>query len=242
VARQIYAVTDAYRNVVQAALTSDLDGSRRRVLSLADMCATTVGRHLQAEVVKGLAALDGEIDEGLEMSLSGELYESVPIHYRRYDASFRGGMNVIVIVSCLQVDPCCTCDIRSRRHMPQPSVSLMLSLLGVALSHGLLTESKIFLRLFLTSLIRPSRNDIPSAIAHPLYPSYLVELCEEWTRLAPEACATSFTRRAFAAITLEILVEHGPRQAWDMQISYSPRTTVPHTRFRMFPQLPSRFD
>jgi hypothetical protein len=90
----------------------------------------------------------------------------------------------------------------------------MLSLLGVALSHGLLTESKIFLRLFLTSLIRPSRNDIPSAIAHPLYPSYLVELCEEWTRLAPEACATSFTRRAFAAITLEILVEHGPRQAW----------------------------
>jgi hypothetical protein len=123
VARQIYAVTDAYRNVVQAALTSDLDGSRRRVLSLADMCATTVGRHLQAEVVKGLAALDGEIDEGLEMSLSGELYESVPIHYRRYDASFRGGMNVIVIISCLQVDPCCTCDIRSRRHMPQPSVS-----------------------------------------------------------------------------------------------------------------------
>ena len=88
-ARQIYAVTDAYRNVVQAALTSDLDGGRRGVLSLADMCAATVGRNLRAEVVNGLAALDGEIDEAAEMSISGELYESVPMHYRRYDASFR---------------------------------------------------------------------------------------------------------------------------------------------------------
>ena len=88
-ARQIYAVTDAYRNVVQAALTRDLDGSRRGVLSLADMCAATVGRNLQAEVANGLAALEGEIDEAAEMSISGELYESVPMHYRRYDASSR---------------------------------------------------------------------------------------------------------------------------------------------------------
>jgi hypothetical protein len=44
-----------------------------------------------------------------------------------------------------------------------------------------------------------------------MYPSYLVELCEEWTHLAP---ATAFTRRTFDAITLEILVEQGPRQAW----------------------------
>lgn len=93
-ARQIYAVTDAYRNVVQAALTSDLDGSCCGVLSLADMCAATVGRNLQSEVGKGLAALDGEIDEALEMTLSSERYESVPMHYRRYDASFRCCVNV----------------------------------------------------------------------------------------------------------------------------------------------------
>ena len=90
----------------------------------------------------------------------------------------------------------------------------MLSLLGVALSHGLLSESKIFLRLFLTSLIRPLRNGVSSVITHPMYPSHLVELCEEWTRLAPESCATAFTRRTFAAITLEILVQHAPRQVW----------------------------
>ena len=90
-ARQIYAVTNAYRNVVQAtALASDgLDGSSRGVLSLADMCAATVGRNLQAQVARGLAALDGEIDEVVEMALSGEVYESVPMHYRRYGASYR---------------------------------------------------------------------------------------------------------------------------------------------------------
>jgi hypothetical protein len=73
-------MTDAYRNVVQAAtLTSGLDGSCRGMLSLADMCAATVGRNLQAQVARGLAALDGEVDEAVEMALSGELHESVPI-------------------------------------------------------------------------------------------------------------------------------------------------------------------
>jgi hypothetical protein len=85
-ARQIYAVTGAYRNVVQAAFTNGLDGSHRGVLSLTDMCAATVGRNLQAEVVQGLAALDGETDEAVEMAISGELYESVPMNCRRYAA------------------------------------------------------------------------------------------------------------------------------------------------------------
>ena len=84
-ARQIYAVADAYRNVVQASFKDD---SHRGVLSLADMCAATVGRNLQAEVVQGLAALGGETDEAeaVGMAISGELYESVPMPYRRYDA------------------------------------------------------------------------------------------------------------------------------------------------------------
>ncbi|KAI9455231.1 hypothetical protein BJY52DRAFT_656285 [Lactarius psammicola] len=194
-ARQIYAVTDAYRNVVQAALTNDLDGnSYRGVLSLADMCAATVGRSLQAEVVQHLAQLGGETDEAVEMALSNELYESVPIHCRRW--------TLVAHATSVVIDTC-----------PNHPL-LMLGLLGVALSHGLLTESKIFLRLFLIALVRPSRNGIPSAITHPMYPSYLVELCDEWTRLAPAACVGAFTRRTFAAITLEVLVEHGPRQAW----------------------------
>ncbi|KAH9025663.1 hypothetical protein EDB84DRAFT_1440339 [Lactarius hengduanensis] len=193
-ARQIYAVTGAYRNVVQAALTNDLDGSYRGVLSLADMCAATVGRNLQAEVVQGLAALGEETDEAVEMTLSGELYESVPMHCRRW--------TLVAHATSLVVDTC-----------PNHPL-LMLSLLGVALSHGLLTESEIFLRLFLIALIRPSRNGIPSAITHPMCASYLVKLCDEWALLPPVTCVGAFTYRTFAAITLEVLVAHGPKQAW----------------------------
>jgi hypothetical protein len=91
---------------------------------------------------------------------------------------------------------------------------LMLSLLGVALAHGLLTESKTFLRLFLTALIRSPRGGVPPAITHPMYPSYLVELCFEWTHLASEPRAGAFTHRAFVAVTLEVLREHGPATAW----------------------------
>ena len=61
---------------------------------------------------------------------------------------------------------------------------LMLSLLGVALIHGLYAESKTFLRSFLTALFRSPRHGIPPPITHPMHPSYLVELCNEWTRLA----------------------------------------------------------
>jgi hypothetical protein len=91
---------------------------------------------------------------------------------------------------------------------------LMLSLLGVALAHGLLTESKTFLRLFLTALIPSPRPGVPPVIAHPLYPSYLVELCFEWTHLASKPRAGAFTHRAFVAVTLEVLMEHGPATAW----------------------------
>ena len=93
---------------------------------------------------------------------------------------------------------------------------LMLSLLGVTLNHGLYTESKTFLRLFLVTLIRSRRRRgiIPPPIAHPMHPSYLVDLCNEWTRLAPEHYAGPFTHRSFAAVTLEVLIKHGSAAVW----------------------------
>jgi hypothetical protein len=91
---------------------------------------------------------------------------------------------------------------------------LMLSLLGVALIHGLHAESKIFLRLFLTALMRSPRHGIPPPITHPMYPSYLVELCNEWTCLVPKPCASLFTRQSFATVTLDVLGEHGSAAVW----------------------------
>src|SRR5258708_1127872 len=92
---------------------------------------------------------------------------------------------------------------------------LLLSLLGIALTHGLYAESKTFLRLFLTTLIQPHRRhgNIPPPIAHPMHPSYLVELCDEWTRMGPKHCSAPFSHRSFASITLEVLMEQGSAAA-----------------------------
>ena len=86
-ARQIYAVTNTYRNVVQAApsLSGRVDGSPRDVLALTDICAASIGRNIKAEVAGCLAALEGEQgeDDAKETALVDELYESVPARFRR---------------------------------------------------------------------------------------------------------------------------------------------------------------
>ena len=212
-ARQIYAVTNAYRNIVQAALPGGLDQSRRGLLDLTDICAASVGRSIKGEVARFLDALEGEPDNAEETALVDELYESVPVRYRRCVSS----PSITAWADCHLIAHSWTLISHATSEIidicPNHPM-LMLSLLGVALTHGLYTESKIFLRSFFTSLIRSSRHGIPPPITHPMHPSYLVELCNEWTRLAPESCAGLFTPQCFAAVTLEVLGEHGSASAW----------------------------
>ena len=92
---------------------------------------------------------------------------------------------------------------------------LMLRLLRVALIHGLYTDFKISFRSLLTSLIRSPRYGIPPPpMTHLMHPSYLVELCNEWTRLAPESYAGLIIPQCFAKVTLEVLGEPGSASAW----------------------------
>jgi hypothetical protein len=83
-ARQIYAITSAYRNIVQAAFPEGLDGGQRGILVLTDICAAIVGRSIKPEVARCVATLEGEPDEMQETALVDELYESVPIRFRRF--------------------------------------------------------------------------------------------------------------------------------------------------------------
>ena len=84
-ARQIYAVTNTYRNVVQAALSGRVDETRRDVLALTDICAASIGWNIKGEVAGCLATLEGEPDEedAKATALVDELYESVPARFRR---------------------------------------------------------------------------------------------------------------------------------------------------------------
>lgn len=84
-ARQIYAVANAYRNIVQAALPGGPDRCHRGLLALTDICAASVGRCIKGEVARCLATLESESDsdEAEETALVDELYEVVPVRYRR---------------------------------------------------------------------------------------------------------------------------------------------------------------
>jgi hypothetical protein len=117
VARQIHAITNAYRNVVQASLPAGLNGSRRNVLALTDICAASVGWGLKAEVVQCLATLEGEPDEAKEMALVDELYESIPGRFRRCVSSCPSVI-FMAVSWCPQLDSDRARDIRNRRHLP----------------------------------------------------------------------------------------------------------------------------
>jgi hypothetical protein len=84
--RQIYAITNTYRNIVQAALSGGIGGSCRDVPTLTDLCAALIGRNIKGEVAGCLATFEGEPDENdaKETALVDELYESVPARFRRY--------------------------------------------------------------------------------------------------------------------------------------------------------------
>ncbi|KAH9957338.1 hypothetical protein BC827DRAFT_710872 [Russula dissimulans] len=193
-ARRICAVTNAYHNVVQTALQRGQDEERRNVLALTDICAASIGKNIRREVARCLATDEEEPVEIKETALVDELYESVPTRFRSW--------TLITHATSEIVDTC------------PAHPMLMLSLFGVALTRGLYSESKTFLRLFLTSLIRSPRCGIPPPITHPLYPSYLVGLFNEWTGLAPGPLAGLFTHRSFVTVTLEVLTEHGSAKAW----------------------------
>ena len=217
-ARQIYAVTNTYRNVVQAALSGRVDGNRQSILALTDICAASIGRNVRGEVAGYLATLEGgpDEDDAKETAVVDELYESVPARFRRCVIACRY-INLQTVMSYTAYSWTLIAHATSEIVDTCPShPMLLLSLLGVTLSHGLYAESKTFLHLFLTTLIRPHRRhgNVPPPIAHPMHPSYLVELCNEWSRMAPEHCAAPFSHRSFAAITLEVLMEHGSAAAW----------------------------
>src|SRR5258707_1937459 len=116
-ARQIYAVTNAYRNIVQAALSGGLDGSRRDVLALTDICAASIGRNTRGEVARYLDTFEGEPDEvdAKETALVDELYESVPARFRRCVIICRY-INLNLIKGLL-LDSHFSFDVRDRRHV-----------------------------------------------------------------------------------------------------------------------------
>jgi hypothetical protein len=84
-ARRIYAVHGALRNVLQAAF-GDADGRQASAATpgLAALCAGVVGANIQEEVNVNLEPGVEADEEEAEMEIVNEMYEHVPPTYRRY--------------------------------------------------------------------------------------------------------------------------------------------------------------
>jgi hypothetical protein len=106
-ARKIYALHSAFRNVVQAAF-GDVYGREpgtSRIQSLVSICATVVGENIQEEVDINIEPGVEAVEEEAKMGIVNEMYDLVPPRYRRYiDYSRLLDLHSL----CMQMDPCCT--------------------------------------------------------------------------------------------------------------------------------------
>ena len=90
--KAIYDVRDAYCNIVQVAFgtqagsrtgTPEFISRRGRVRGLASICASVIGEQIEEEA-RGLREQQDEPNQDEDMELLNDIYDAVPMHYRRY--------------------------------------------------------------------------------------------------------------------------------------------------------------
>lgn len=84
--RKIYAVVDAFRNLLQASFGVERDKAEKSsFLSLTDLCAAVVGEHVQAEIEwSAREKEEDDMEEDAEREIVEDIYESVPSQFRRF--------------------------------------------------------------------------------------------------------------------------------------------------------------
>ena len=147
----------------------------------------------------------------------------------------------MVNVLYLQVDPRRTCDIRSRRHLPQPSASHAWSPRCCVVPWA-----SIRIQDLSPSIPHFSNPSIAQRCSVRYHPSLVPFLSRRTLRRMDSSSSGNLCHCVY---TSNFRCDYTRNTRWacaqtsmDMQIRYSPRTTFPHTRFRVFSQLHSRFD
>jgi hypothetical protein len=90
-ARRLYAVRDCFKNVLQVAFGVDAEQPARRsgkdIPTLGAMCSIVIGTTIQVQFDENAVAKaegdDDYMEEEEVMALANEIYEAVPLHYRR---------------------------------------------------------------------------------------------------------------------------------------------------------------
>ena len=76
ISRKVYAVRDCFQGIVSKTHRNETAGMRR-VMSLAAICSIVVGENVQYEV-------DMNNDDMEDVNVFNDIYEAVPLQYRRY--------------------------------------------------------------------------------------------------------------------------------------------------------------
>ncbi|PFH52005.1 hypothetical protein AMATHDRAFT_2494 [Amanita thiersii Skay4041] len=151
-----------------------------RISSLADLCATIVGSTLHAEIVS-------QATESEEESAAVQLYETIPIQYRR--------KAIIAHSLALVLETC------PHHHM------LLILLLDFALGHRLFPESYLLLRALL--IVACCSGPTPP-ICHSAHHTFLVDLCRKWA-------SSGLTVAGFTRVLLDVLRASPSKSVWTCQ-------------------------
>lgn len=89
--RRLYALRDCFKNILQVAFGVETEKPARRgekdIPTLGAMCSTVIGATIQVQFEENAVAKSEGDDDYMEeeevMALANEIYEAVPLHYRR---------------------------------------------------------------------------------------------------------------------------------------------------------------
>ncbi|KIM91977.1 hypothetical protein PILCRDRAFT_106881 [Piloderma croceum F 1598] len=222
--RRLYSVRDCFKNVLQVAFGVEAEKPARRggkdIPTLGAMCSTVIGTTIQVQFDENAAAKTEGDDDYMEeeevMALANEIYEAVPLHYRRWTTVSQA---LSMILS--------TCP-----HHP----TLLTVLLDVCLMWNLCHESYTLLRALLVTSISSSSAS-PPPISHPAHSYYLLDLCATWTggpKCDIESCSI-FTQSSFTRTLVDVLTkDNNTLDVWTCKAVTRLAREVRKTDFALF--------
>jgi hypothetical protein len=170
--RRVYAIRDSFREiVVKTKPQNGQHGSgKNSVMSLSAMCSSVIGRNMQYEAHE-------ETDDDMEgTNFVNELYDAVPIEYRRFvTKTFMCCLQLKVTFSWLVLSHGLNLILETNVQ----DATLFSILLDVTTSHGLLGESSAFLRPLLLLAFSPFSAST-SRLSHPAHTTFLLDLRARW--------------------------------------------------------------
>ncbi|KAF9649435.1 hypothetical protein BDM02DRAFT_3268758 [Thelephora ganbajun] len=215
--KNIYGIRDAFKNVINIAFGCGSDephtrssgssavsvdcvasSSKRRVVSLAGLCAIVVGKELgvgQEGDREDEENTNGD-EEGEATRWLDEIYEEIPFHVRRWAVASHALQ--IILQSC------------------PPHPTLLYLLLEVCITHlhssNMIPLAETLLRSLITvSFVSPSNpsaiSPLPPPICHAAHTTFLTSLSSLW-------CNSDFgDSETFLSILLDVSV-YGTSEAW----------------------------